>query len=234
MSESYSAHSVLHEKVLALRKLCVCLVHRPKVKSRTSYRPIKTQGLCDPWSRRCELVHTFPTGSSMRLQCGTTSHFTESYEDSHFPDKKSGRGARERRGALAGFYGHVHRNTRSCFNFKPDLNNTDICSASTEIHCTVSQAIISDMTRVSVFLHPTSEHSHLKDVCSTLVCYPYEGAVLLSGSEFRTPSQLDLQRMSVHLFHMPCVDPFNQVVLPAFNQCINPRCAIKSVWCSYL
>ena len=32
---------------------------------------------------------------------------TESYEDTinHFPDKKSGRGGCERRGALAGFYG---------------------------------------------------------------------------------------------------------------------------------
>ena len=93
MGESYMPHSVLHGKELTLRKLCVRLVHRPEVKSRESYRPIKTQGLCDPWSRGCELLRTFSAGSSMRLQCGTASHFTESYEDSHFPDKKSGRGA---------------------------------------------------------------------------------------------------------------------------------------------
>ena len=33
MGESYLPHSVLHEKVLTLRKLFMHLVHRPKVKS---------------------------------------------------------------------------------------------------------------------------------------------------------------------------------------------------------
>ena len=66
-------HSVLHEKVLTLRKLFVHLVHRPKVKSQESYRPDKTQGLCDPWSGGWALLRTFPTGSSTRLQCSTAS-----------------------------------------------------------------------------------------------------------------------------------------------------------------
>ena len=108
MGESYLPHSVLHEKVLTLRKLFVHLVHRPKVKSQESYRPNKTQGLCDPWSRGWALLHTFPTGWSTRLQYSTASQTaTESYEDTinHVPDKKSGRGGWERRGALAGFYG---------------------------------------------------------------------------------------------------------------------------------
>ena len=69
MGESYLPHSVLHEKVLTLRKLFVHLVHRPKVKSQESYRPGKTQGLCDPWSGGWALLRTFPTGSSTRLQC---------------------------------------------------------------------------------------------------------------------------------------------------------------------
>ena len=108
MGESYLPHSVLHEKVLTLRKLFVHLVHRPKVKSQESYRPDKTQGLCDPWSRGWALVRTFPTGLSTRPQYSTASQtVTESYEDTinHVPDKKSGRGGWERRGALAGFYG---------------------------------------------------------------------------------------------------------------------------------
>ena len=61
MGESYLPHSVLHEKVLTLRKLFVHLVHRPKVKSQESYRPDKTQGLCDPWSGGWALLRTFPT-----------------------------------------------------------------------------------------------------------------------------------------------------------------------------
>ena len=108
MGESYLPYSVLHEKVLNLRKLFVHLVHRPRVKSQESYRPIKTQGLCDPWSRGWALLRTFPTGLSTRLQYSTASQtVTESYEDTinHVPDKKSGRGGWERRGALAGFYG---------------------------------------------------------------------------------------------------------------------------------
>ena len=108
MGESYLSHSVLHEKVLTLRKLFVHLVHRPKVKSQESCRPDKTQGLCDPWSGGWALLRTFPTGLSTRLQCSTASQTaTESYEDTinHVPDKKSGRGGWERRGALAGFYG---------------------------------------------------------------------------------------------------------------------------------
>ena len=68
MGESYLPHSVLHEKVLTLRKLFVHLVHRPKVKSQESYRPDKTQGLCDPWSGGWALLRTFPTGSSTRMQ----------------------------------------------------------------------------------------------------------------------------------------------------------------------
>ena len=51
MGESYLPHSAQHEKVLTLRKLFVHLVHRPKVKSQESYRPVKTQGLCDPCNR---------------------------------------------------------------------------------------------------------------------------------------------------------------------------------------
>ena len=111
MGESYLPHSVPHEKVLALRKLFVHLIHRPKVtESQESNRSDKTQGLCDPWSGGWALLHTFPTGSSTRLQCSTASQTaTESYEDTinHVPDKKSGRGGWERRGALAGFYGRV-------------------------------------------------------------------------------------------------------------------------------
>ena len=108
MGESYLPHSVrtIHEKVLTLRKLFVHLVHRPKVKSQESYRPAKTQGLCDPWSRGWALLRTLPMGSSKRLQCRTASQtVTESYEDTinHVPDKKSGRGGWERRGALAGW-----------------------------------------------------------------------------------------------------------------------------------
>ena len=91
---------------------CSChdLVHRPKVKSQESYRPDKTQGLCDPWSRGYlgwALVRTFPTGSSTRLQYSTASQTaTKSYEDTinHVSDKKSGRGGWERRRALAGFH----------------------------------------------------------------------------------------------------------------------------------
>ena len=44
MGESCLPHSVLHEKVLTLRKLCVRLVHPTKVKSWESYKPIKTLG----------------------------------------------------------------------------------------------------------------------------------------------------------------------------------------------
>ena len=73
MGESYLPHSVLHEKVLTLRILFVHLVHRPKVKSQESYKPIKTQGLCDPWPRGWALLHIFPTGSSTRLQYSTAS-----------------------------------------------------------------------------------------------------------------------------------------------------------------
>ena len=109
MGESYLPHSVPHEKVLTLRKLFVHLIHRPKVtESQESNRSDKTQGLCDPWSGGWALLHTFPTGSSTRLQCSTASQTaTKSYEDTinHVPDKKSGRGGWERRGALAGFYG---------------------------------------------------------------------------------------------------------------------------------
>ena len=115
MGESYLPHSVLHEKVLTLRKLFVHLVHRPKVKCQESYRPDKTQGLCDPWSRGWALLCTFPTGLSTRLQYSTASQTaTESYKDTinHVPDKKSGRGGWERRGALAGFYGMGTLNTR--------------------------------------------------------------------------------------------------------------------------
>ena len=115
MGESCLPHSVLHEKVLTLRKLFVHLVHRPKVKSQESNRPDKTQGLCDPWSGGWALLRTFPTGSSTRLQCSTASQTaTESYEDTinHVPDKKSGRGGWERRGALAGFYGTFNYFTR--------------------------------------------------------------------------------------------------------------------------
>ena len=80
MGESYLPHSVLHEKVLTLRKLYVHLVHRPKVKSQGSNRPDKTQGLCDPWSGGWALLRTFPTGSSTRLQFSTASQTaTESY-----------------------------------------------------------------------------------------------------------------------------------------------------------
>ena len=53
-------------------------------------------------------MRTFPTGLSMHLQYSTASQtVTESYEDTinHVPDKKSGRGGWERRGALAGLYG---------------------------------------------------------------------------------------------------------------------------------
>ena len=73
MGESYLTHSVLHEKVLTLRKLFVHLVPRPKVKSQESYRSVKTQGLCDLWSRGWALLRTFPTGSSTRLQYSTAS-----------------------------------------------------------------------------------------------------------------------------------------------------------------
>ena len=78
---------------------------RKVIKSQESYRPDKTQSLCDPWSRGWAL---FPTGLSTRLQYSTASQTaTESYEDTinHVPDKKSGRGGWDRRGALAGFYG---------------------------------------------------------------------------------------------------------------------------------
>ena len=44
MGESCLPHSVLHEKVLTLRKLCVRLVHPTKVKSWESYKPTKTLG----------------------------------------------------------------------------------------------------------------------------------------------------------------------------------------------
>ena len=120
MGESYLPHSVLHEKVLTLRKLFVHLVHRPKVKSQESYRPDKTQGLCDSWSRGWALLRTFPTGLSTRLQYSTASQTaTESYEDTinHVPaDKKSGRGGWERRGALAGFYGTT--TTTVCIGYR--------------------------------------------------------------------------------------------------------------------
>ena len=100
MGESYLPHSVLHEKVRTLRKLFVHLVHRPKViKSQESYRPDKTQSLCDPWSRGWAL---FPTGLSTRLEYSTASQTaTESCEDTinHVPDKKSG-GTDGRDGAL--------------------------------------------------------------------------------------------------------------------------------------
>ena len=93
MGESYLPHAVLHEKVLTLRNLFVHLVCRPKVKSQESYRPDKTQGLCNPWSRGWALLRTFPTGLSTRLQYSTASQTaTESYEDTinHVPGKKSG------------------------------------------------------------------------------------------------------------------------------------------------
>ena len=91
MGESYLSHSVLHEKVLALRKLFVHLVHRPKVKSQESYRPVKTQGLCDPLVKRVGTVAYISNGAehASAVQYG----ITESYQDTinHFPDKKSGR-----------------------------------------------------------------------------------------------------------------------------------------------
>ena len=114
MGESYLPHSVLHEKVLTLRKLFVHLVHRPKVKSQESNTDEQTRqnaGFVRSLVRRVlgwALLRTFPTGSSTRLQCSTASQTaTESYEDTinPVPDKKSGRGGWERRGALAGFYG---------------------------------------------------------------------------------------------------------------------------------
>ena len=118
MGELYLPRSVLHGQVFTLRKLFVCLVHRPKVKSRESDKPVKTQALYDSWARACELLHTFPNEPSTRpqcsavqcsaVQCGITLH---SHVMIHFPDRKSGKGA-ERWGALAGFYGtcFLHRN----------------------------------------------------------------------------------------------------------------------------
>ena len=46
MGESCLPHSVLHEKALTLLKLCVRLVHRTKVKSWESYKPIKNPRVC--------------------------------------------------------------------------------------------------------------------------------------------------------------------------------------------
>ena len=109
MGESYLPHSVLHEKVLTLRNLCVRLVHRPKAKSWESYRPIKNHVLCDPFSRGWELLRTdFQPGRGRA--CSTVRPHTfhrviRGYSHYHFPDKKSGRSSWERRGALAGFYG---------------------------------------------------------------------------------------------------------------------------------
>ena len=103
---------------------CSCISYtdqRSRARSRTD-PTVKTQGLCDPWSGQgvvqyhtpwsggWALLRTFPTGSSTRLQCSTAPQTaTESYEDTinHVPDKKSGRGGWERRGALAGFYGTI-------------------------------------------------------------------------------------------------------------------------------
>ena len=82
MGESYLPHSILHEKVLTLQKTVrasrtptkgqeqgVVQTHQNPGLARS---PIKTRG--------CELLRTFPTGSTTRLQCGTAFHFTESCE----------------------------------------------------------------------------------------------------------------------------------------------------------
>ena len=58
MGESSLPHLVQHEKVLTPRKLFVHLVHRPKVKSQESYRPVKTSGFVRSLVKRVPRVGT--------------------------------------------------------------------------------------------------------------------------------------------------------------------------------
>ena len=104
MGKSYLPRSVLHEKILTLPKLFVHLLHRRKPQEPGVVQTNQNPGFVRALVKRVGTVAYISNGVEHAFAVQYV--ITESYEDTinHFPDKKSGRGGWERRGALAGFY----------------------------------------------------------------------------------------------------------------------------------